>query len=294
MNIFRSKNSWPVVSRRQWVDDDIASEKKRIKEASEKLGEKPFTLSSLSEAARKVGNYHWVFSKDKAKLLQNFRLAHLSRTWHYRAMLNDGPHTICLPGIPCFSTGKVQTNIDVDMDNWIKGVNLAIIFRDHNAVKEYAPMPFEPFKRLGMEMEGWNEEYVNFHKKVFFEEGNEKQLVETWQRWHDLTLPHLFDAGTRRFIMETWIQPEVKLWGHLVRAEKDLFPSALKEAVKGWARYHRRDDHRSNVIGIYIPTHLNAIAALAHDRGFPIKVKSAYLIDFLWRGDFEKVEWTPV
>ncbi len=293
MKLIRTGLTWPKINRKQWVKDRIESESTWIREAPIRLKEEPMTLSSLSEAARKIANYHWIFSKDKTKFVDHLQLAHLARTWHYRAMLNDGPHTICLPGIPCFTTGKVQTNIDVTMESWIMGLDMSIIFRDQLAIEQYSQMPFEPFKRMGMEMESWNKFDVEFRRWVCLRESSNPELYEIWQKYHELTRTHLFEKEIRKVIMQTWIQPEVKLWGHLIHDEKDQFSESLKEALKGWAKYHRIDDHRSNLVGVYIPTHLNAIAALAYDRGFPIKVKSDYLLEFLWRGDFEKVKWTP-
>ncbi|MEY3443116.1 MAG: hypothetical protein RLZZ519_1397, partial [Bacteroidota bacterium] len=139
-----------------------------INEFLEELKSNSSLLTSIAEDATRNGIYFWTAKPDKPKLLNYFRLAHLTHTWHWRGMFDDGPHTIHLPGRAPFTCGLMRPNISVGLSSWTSGLELAMIFRDTAAIEVYAKVPFEPLgSRGGVTYESWAEPEMSFLQTVW-------------------------------------------------------------------------------------------------------------------------------
>jgi hypothetical protein len=272
---------------KEWMAECKEVESGRLKRFIDQLSDDPALLSSVAEDASSCWMFELLF--EKTKHWNYLRIANLGRTWHWKTMFDDGPHTIHLPEVDPIKTGKVGTNIDVPFDTWVDGVYLAMILRDEAALKVYRAVPFEPLhNRLGAIMDEFN----GFHHRFLVSIGVDDQ--EAGQ-----SISNMFDhVRGKRADYESqdlfWVDqvtiPYLDLWKALLANDESAFNVALRTQQKGWKKAYSSEDRlRNEIHGYYCMPALTA-CAMAFDRGMKITVKSDYLPVFLIEGE-RRMHW---
>jgi hypothetical protein len=254
----------------------------------ENLENNPSLFTSIAEDATRNGIYFWTTKPDKQKLLNYLRLAHLTHTWHWRGMFDDGPHTIQLPGKQPFTCGLMKANISVGLASWTSGLELAMIFRDNAAINVYAKVPFEPLgSRGGVTYESWAEPEMAFLQSVWTDPlaalGHLKHAIVEVQKDAE--------SADRTAVLRQMFLPAYLLWEAILEGDGDRMNIVLRDKQLKWKAWHSQDNISRNKIVHQMDTGAVAALCYAHDHGLKITVQSDYLPEFLIKGDFPKLEW---
>jgi hypothetical protein len=254
-----------------------------------KLNEIPFVLSSITKHSLKVATYSLVKLNSQSDFTKSLALAHLASTWHWKAMYDDGPHHIHLPGRQPFTANRIKSNASVDFDSWLNGIYIAMILRDIEAVKVYGIPDPEEIVRIGQwKPVPWEVPFIKFLNGIW---AFDTSLLEHLKAALRGTNPDLYDAGRGNFLLQM-ISPLLELWAATFSDNSDFFNETLYEQQKtrhDW--YAAKDEDAGNHIMEYIDLAALAACCYAQDSGIDIQVKSEYLPEFLIRGEIPEIRW---
>ncbi len=250
---------------------------------------RPFVLSSIAKYSLRLGVNSWKKNSDKAEFLEQLRLSHLSRTWHWKAMEHDSPNKIQLPSTELLEVGQIQPNASVDFSSWLQGIYIAVILRDITAVKVYGEADPEKIVRYGQNTpDPWEIPYIKFLNGIWAFDTNIVNYLKDALKGCDPTGYNPMRADWMLHILS----PLLELWAMVFSHNADRFNQKLYEQQKLRHDWHAAlDEETGNSIMEYIDLAALAAVCYAHDKGFKIEVQSDYLPEFLIKGDFPKLEW---
>ncbi len=273
-----------------WIlDGQYAADSKGRQKFLERVKEKPFILSSIGKYALGEGVYELVKHHSKDKFLDSVRMAHISRTWNWVAMLQPGPHQIQLPDETMFECNAVEPNSDIDFGTWLQGLYIAMILRDIGAVKVYGEADPEKIVRYGQNTpDPWEIPYIKFLNAIWAYDTNIAEYLKDALKGSD---PAGYNT-MRADWMLNMLSPLLELWAMVFTHNEARFNEKLYEQQQLRHDWHvALTEESGNSIMEYIDLAALATCCYAHDKGFEITVKSAYLPEFLIKGDFPKLEW---
>jgi hypothetical protein len=273
----------------QWqLDSEIANCLKREEDFLGRVDKKPNLLSSLAHYSERIA-FDEIRERDHDGFFSHIRLAHLSRTWHWRGMQDEGPHRIILPKRTAFECGLIGTNSDVDFSSWLEGIYIVMILRDIGAIKVYGGADPEKVVRYGQNTpDPWEIPYIKFLNGIWAFDTNIGNYLKDALRGSDPTGHNPIRADWLLHILS----PLLELWVMAMGKDNDRFNEKLYEQQKLRYDWHAAlDEDALNSIMEYIDLAALAAVCYAHDKGFKIEVQSDYLPEFLIKGDFPKLQW---
>jgi len=290
MRIFKEKKiTWHKPKGSQRLKWDYKAEGDYVKERSSELSEFSFTLSSFSKHLISLG-IHEIRNGDLRKTILNFQIAHLSSSWHWYGMFREGPHEVRIPGIPPFTCGQMQPNIDVNLANLSNAIQLAIVLRDKNAIKEvYATVLHKKLSdRGGVNFDNWVIQEIEFIKLIFLDTARAVKHLE-----NTISALKKFESKLEPGEMGDYVGMGLQLWKlALTSKDSEGFNTQFKKYLLARKKYYTATPDRRNIIQGYFDLFGTAAAAYAYDQGMEIKIKSDYTPQFLIEGDFERTYWT--
>ena len=282
--------SWHQIRDQHSIDVEFASSSKGLTRMLGNLPIRQLTLSSIGECALRLGEHAWRIEEDEAKMLDYMRIAHLAKTWHWKAMLGDGPFEIQLPGIEPVTCGRVKDNVDSDYGAWLSGIQLAMIFRDKSAMKVYLDVTYQDIvDRDDMTLDPWCEPYMNFLKGISLQDP--KIMSYLFEALAKLE-PTLYEPERAEFLLNV-MSPVMELWAVIFAKPMDQvkFDAAVLESQETWHRFYSGTYFESSSYYEYVDKATLMAVIYAGFRGFKINLQSDYLPEFLVKGDFPKLEW---
>jgi Immunity protein 49 len=255
----------------------------------QELDQMPFTLSSVADYSVNSGVFKLVKNADKEGFLEQLRMGHLARTWHWKGMQGDGLFMINLPHRLTFETGRIKPNASVDFGSWLDGIYIAMILRDIGAVKVYGEADPEKVVRYGQNKpDPWEIPYIKFLNGIWAFDTNIVTYLKDALRG---TEPSLYTPERADWIINI-LSPVMELWAMVFGKDEARFNAKLLEQQQLRRDWHEAlGEESGNSIMEYIDLAALAAVCYAHDKGFKIEVKSDYLPEFLINGDFPKLEW---
>jgi hypothetical protein len=282
--------TWHPIRDQHSIDVEVRSANRHLPNLLYDVAEYPLTLSSIGECALRLGEHAWRIEKDKSKMLDYLRMAHLAKTWHWKAMLGDGPFEISLPGIKPFTCGRVKDNVDSDYGSWLSGVQLAMIFRDRAAMDVYLAVSYQDIvERDDLELDPWCEPYMNFLKGISQQDPNIMlNLNDALQKLE----PSLYEPLRAEFLLNV-LSPIMELWAVIFHRPMDQakFDEAVLESQTVWHRFYGGSYFEASSYYEYMDKATLMAVIYAQFKGFKVNVKSDYLPEFLFTGDFPLLEW---
>jgi hypothetical protein len=286
--------TWHPVRDSKELQYDFEKKTRQLEKFSTTVRDRPLVLTSLSLFSQVLAIHAWKELGNRQQLLDQLRFAHIAATWHWKAMLGNGPFTIVLPGIEAFSCGRVKDNSDSDFGAWLSGIQLAMIFRDKSAMKVYLDVTYQDIvERDDMTLDPWCEPYMNFLKGVSLQDPN--LLTYLYDALQKLD-PSLYEPERANFLLEV-MSPIMELWAviFLKPLDQDKFDAALLDSQESWKRFYSTDFSEDFVLTSSYYEYMDKATLMAviyaGFRGFKVNLKSDYLPEFLIKGDFPKLEW---
>jgi hypothetical protein len=283
----RSVTLHPI--RIEWMIERVTiNTQKYLQKMIDDVGEIPFVLSSIGEYAMEDAVFRLVRQDDLSRFIDQTKMFHLSSTWHWKTMFDDGPHLIRLPGREPLEVGRVEPNASVDLNSWLNGIYLAMILRDIDAVKVYGTADPEwiiKYTQLGKDP--WEIPYIKFLNSIWAFDTNLPSYLKEALRGTD---PGLYDEYRGNFLLHI-VSPILELWATVFSTNDDLFNETLYNQQKtrhDW--FAALDEESGNSIMEYIDLAALAAVCYAHDKGMKIEVQSEYLPEFLIKGEY-RMHW---
>lgn len=253
-----------------------------------KVADETFLLTSLGLHSQNLVTHLLYRHRDATEIIKYLTLSHHARTWHQVGLHHDGPHHVKLPGIEAFTCGPMEGNIDVDLSAWMDGIELAAIFRDRAALDVYLDVPFLLLeKRGGIKVDSYFYPFMKLLKAAW--NGDDK-----WMEY-GMEILDLIEAaqmtGLRKIVIETFLLTYLNLWWAALKGDEDLFNKNLKHRLITCKKRYLANDKNRNEIKNFVDYPALSVLAYVHDAGMEVKVKSDYIPEFLWKGDFDKLTW---
>ncbi len=281
---------WHPIRDQHALDVEVRSANRHLPNMLAEVEAYPLTLSSIGQCALRLGERSWKMDNDTGKTLDYFRVAHLAKTWHWKAMLGVGPFEIRLPGISPFTCGRVKDNVDSNYGAWLSGIQLAMIFRDKSAMKVYLDVTYQDIvDRDDMTLDPWCEPYMNFLKGISLQDP--KIMSYLFEALAKLE-PTLYEPERAEFLLNV-MSPVMELWAVIFAKPMDQvkFDAAVLESQETWHRFYSGTYFESSSYYEYVDKATLMAVIYAGFRGFKINLQSDYLPEFLVKGDFPKLEW---
>lgn len=173
-----------------------------------------------------------------------------------------------------------------DACNWLTVLWFVIICRDQPRMDAMCRVPLDLLRSAGDGGDAYVHHWVDALQTYWREQpGLPEKLTSAIEQSH----PDIATIAPRD-LLQCVLYPPISLFHQFLRKDHDGFNQALAEALELHKAYWSTPERSGDLAGFLALGPL-AIACLAHDAGFPIKVESDYLpvrlLDRSWVGEFD-------
>ncbi|GHA09515.1 immunity 49 family protein [Streptomyces echinoruber] len=189
--------------------------------------------------------------------------------------------------------GKVRSipvsgpNSAANPGNWVKAFWLAIVCREQDRMTQLCNVPISLLRASGTEYDEYVYAWIDALQSYWLQRGNvSEKLVAAVNG----TKPDATVIASRALMLKI-LYPSLELFYRYLRQDREQFNTVLAEALQWHKEYWTEDEDRASSSEGLVALGPLAMAALAHDAGFPFQVQSEYLpralVEGAWIGEFD-------
>jgi hypothetical protein len=237
-------------------------------------------LPKLSQICGSLVRYYTHITPDTGKAKYYFHVCQRCMKWYFRLVLPEPGQVVpvTINDEWSFDITTCQSRDWVNAGSWVYALDMAIIARDREAIQWLLEFPEERMRNATIIDNEYDFLFVDF-LKAFFSGGKDqgRKLLAAYKA----TDPKLLHEEVIDTALKLHV-PVMDLWASFLSNNEEEFNQRLEKALLLEREFS--SDHPMNTFSL-ISYPLTAMVALAHDKGWKVRVTSGYMPDWMIKGE---------